>query len=170
MDHVERSIYSVHEWWLRIWGEKLAAEERGWVTVAIDHGIHWTKAYGYHWLTSMAHDDIVRQSKAWHDRVNGGSRGDDRAATSPASGYGVRAATMPRLHPLRKNFLPWVIIRAPLGTNDSAGVNPGARVTGGEVRCTWDLLQSTIQSEPFIRAPDKAFSGAFFTNFYVATL
>jgi hypothetical protein len=59
-EHAELSIYSVHERWLRIWGEKLAAEERGWVTMAIYRGIHWTKAYDYHWLTSTAQGDMVK--------------------------------------------------------------------------------------------------------------
>jgi hypothetical protein len=52
----------------------------------------------------MAQDDVVKQPKAWRDRVNGGSHRDDNAATSSASGYSVRAATVPQLHPLRKIF------------------------------------------------------------------
>jgi hypothetical protein len=104
MGHAERSIYSVHERWLRIWGEKLAAEERGWVTLAIYRGIHWTKAYGYHWLTSTAQDDVIKQPKMWCDRVNGSSRSNGRTATSPASGYGDKAVTVPQTHPRRRSF------------------------------------------------------------------
>jgi hypothetical protein len=35
------------------------------------------------WLASTAQSDVVKRPKAWHERTNGGSHGDDRAATSP---------------------------------------------------------------------------------------
>jgi hypothetical protein len=45
-------------------------------------------SYDGHWLLSTTRDDVVKQSKAWRNRVNGGSHGDGRTATSPTSGYG----------------------------------------------------------------------------------
>jgi hypothetical protein len=92
--------------------------------VAIYRGIHWTKAYGYHWLTSMAQGDVVKHPKVWCDRVNGDSHDDDHAATSPASRYDVRAATEPQLHPLRKIFYP-----ESLSVRHQARISVPARIT-----------------------------------------
>jgi hypothetical protein len=56
-------------------------------------------SYDGHWVITTTRDDVVRHPKAWRDRVNGGSHGKDHAATSPASGHGDRAATVPQTHP-----------------------------------------------------------------------
>jgi hypothetical protein len=73
--------------------------ERGEVTEANYRGGHWVMSYDGHWVITMTRDDMVRHPKAWRDQVNGGSHGEDHAATSPASGHGDRAATMPRTYP-----------------------------------------------------------------------
>jgi hypothetical protein len=55
-----------------------------------------------------------------------------------------------------KIFSPRNVIWAPVSTNHLAGVNPDAGVTGGKVRCTSDLVQSTVPSRSFISWPDRA--------------
>jgi hypothetical protein len=64
----------------------------------IYRGVHWTKAYGYYWLASMAQSDMVKRPKAWRDRMNGGSHGDDRAATSPGKWARRHGKTVPHVH------------------------------------------------------------------------
>jgi hypothetical protein len=63
-------------------------------------------SYDGHWLLSMTRDDVVKQSKVWRNRVNGGSHGDGRTATSPASGYGEQSGDRVRAHPSAKIFYP----------------------------------------------------------------
>jgi hypothetical protein len=63
-------------------------------------------SYDGHWLLSTTRDDVVKQPKVWRDRVNGGSHGDGRTATSPASGYGEQSGDRVRAHPSAKIFYP----------------------------------------------------------------
>jgi hypothetical protein len=65
--------------------------------VAFYHGIHWTKAYGYHRLTSTAQSGVV-------NRLRRGATEGTAAATATnvwprrrASGYGDRAVRCPKL-------------------------------------------------------------------------
>jgi hypothetical protein len=53
-----------------------------------------------------------------------------------------------------KIFSLSVVIRTPESTNRSAGVNPGAEVTSGEVYM--QIFFSTVPLKPFFRAPDRA--------------
>jgi hypothetical protein len=46
-----------------------------------------------------------------------------------------------------KIFSPRGVIRAPVSMNHLAGMNPGAGVADGKVRCTCDLVESTVPSE-----------------------
>jgi hypothetical protein len=89
--------------------------------------------YGYHWLTSMAQSDVVKPPKAWRDRGNGGSHGDDRAAMS--SGKWVRSRLL--VSSTVKIFSPRVVTRAPMGMNRIIGTNPGTGVTSGELHCIY---------------------------------
>jgi hypothetical protein len=107
-------------------------------------GIHWTKVYGYHWLTSMAQSDVVKPPKAWRDRGNGGSHGDDRAAMS--SGKWVRSRLL--VSSTVKIFSPRVVTRAPMGMNRIIGTNPGTGVTSGELHCIYWSLSGTVPSKP----------------------
>ena len=57
-----------------------------------------------------------------------------------ASGYDGQ----PLVSSIVKIFSPQGVIRAPVGTNRIAGANPGVRVAGGKVHCTYDLIQFTV--------------------------
>jgi hypothetical protein len=62
------------------------------------------KAYGYHWLTSTAQSDVVNRLR--HGATEGMAAATVTIARPRrrASGYGVRAATVPQHHPLAKIF------------------------------------------------------------------
>jgi hypothetical protein len=63
-------------------------------------------SYDGHWLLSMTNDDMVKQSKAWRNRVNNGSHVESRTATSPTSGYGEQSGDRVQDHPSAKIFYP----------------------------------------------------------------
>ena len=58
------------------------------------------------WLLSTTRDDVVKQPKAWHDRVNGGGHSNGHKATSSVSGYGAQSGDRVRAHPDAKIFYP----------------------------------------------------------------
>jgi hypothetical protein len=93
------SIYNDQRHWHPIRRRHAGGWREGEVTDASYRGGHWLMSYDGHWVLTTTHDDVVRHPKAWRDRVNGGSHGDDHASTSSASGYGVSAATVPQTHP-----------------------------------------------------------------------
>jgi hypothetical protein len=65
----------------------------------------------------------------------------------PGSGFGFRVFCPALVSSTVKIFSPRGVIRAPMGTNRIAGVNPGVGVDGGKVHCTCDLIQFTVPSE-----------------------
>jgi hypothetical protein len=104
-------------------------------------------SYGGHWLLSTTRDDVVKQPKAWRDRVNGDSHGDGHTATSPASGYGEQSGDRVRAHPSAKIIYPeslfahhWVRIAAP--TRIQAWGSLAARYTAPDLvqYCTIETI------------------------------
>jgi hypothetical protein len=85
----------------------------------------------------MASNDVVKGSRHGAIMANDIHLDDGRSATSPASGWGDRAATVSHTHPRWRSFhsdrnsthhRAWIV---------AAGANPGTEVTGGEVKWTW---------------------------------
>ena len=70
--------------------------------------------------------------KAWRNRGNGGSHGDECVATSPGKWVRRQGGHSAPTSSLSKDLSLRVVIQMPRGVNHSVGVNPGARVTGGE--------------------------------------
>jgi hypothetical protein len=126
------SIYRGFERWLRIW--KGGAGSRG-------EGMSHRGILPWHSLVKGVRLSLVnlhgskrhgKPPKAWRDRWNGGSHGDDRAATSLGKWVRRQGGHSALTSSLAKDFSLRVVIQKPRGVNHSAGVNPGAWVTGGE--------------------------------------
>jgi hypothetical protein len=77
---------------------------------------------------SHDHGEVVYGLWRGTTEVNGGNHGKGCVATSPASGYGDRPATVPRPHPRRDLFTR---SRYPRVTRCESE----HEVTGGEVQC-----------------------------------
>jgi hypothetical protein len=98
-------------------------------------GSHRLRSYGGHWRATMAGYEVVKGSRRDTITVNGVHPGDDRSATSPASGWATeRPQCSEFIH--SEIFSPGVVICVILGTNRSAGANPSAWDTGGELHYT----------------------------------
>jgi hypothetical protein len=112
-------------------------------------------SYSGHWLLSTTHDDVVKQLKAWRDRVNGGNHGDGRTATSPTSGYGKQSGDRVRAHPNAMIFYPKSLFarhraRIVAPTRIQAWGSPAARYTAPDLvqYCSIETIhQSVWQSE-----------------------
>jgi hypothetical protein len=68
----------------------------------------------------MAQSNVVKWPKAWRNRMNGGSHGDDRAATLPRKWARRQGETVPQVHllcdisyPESLSARPWARIIAP---------------------------------------------------------
>jgi hypothetical protein len=72
----------------------------------------------------MAGNNMVKGSQLGTIAANGVHLGNGRSATSPTSGYGNRAATVPRPHPRRRSFHISQSARSP-GTNCSTDEDRG---------------------------------------------
>ena len=109
-------------------------------------GSHRLRSYGGHWRATMAGYEVVKGSRRDTITVNGVHPGDDRSATSPASGW---ATERPQCSEFIHNeiFSLGVVMRALLGANHSTDTNPSARVTGGEIRCIYNLVQLLYHRE-----------------------
>jgi hypothetical protein len=81
--------------------------------------------YDYHWLVSTVQSDMVKRPKAWRDRMNGGSHGDDHGHVAGQVGTATGRNSAPSSSPMRY-FLSCVVICTPPGTNHSAREDRGA--------------------------------------------
>ena len=97
-------------------------------------------------LSKTAQCNVVNGLRRGATAVNGASSGDGRLATSPASGW---ATEQPQCSEFIHNeiFSLGVVMRALLGANHSTDTNPSARVTGGEIRCIYNLVQLLYHRE-----------------------
>jgi hypothetical protein len=114
---------SARDWWPQPWQpHRRSLDKLVWVTAV------WLKCRGMWHKTARCLTPARVDFKRW------GQSGHDGRTNNPLSSSRVEI------------FSPRNVIRAPLSKNHLVGVNPGVGVTGGQVHCTYDLVQSTIPS------------------------
>jgi hypothetical protein len=145
-DLVDHSIYRSQQWWRPIWRRCAGGRREGEFTYANYRGGHWLRSYGGHCSVIAARNDVVEGSWRGAITTTGVHLGDGRSATSPASGYDVWATTVPRPHP-RRDLLTWSGYPHVTRHEWERRRESGRGFTGGDVHCTWDLLQVTVPLE-----------------------
>jgi hypothetical protein len=139
-DLVDHSIYKSQRRWRPIWRRCAGGRKKEKVPGVNYRGSHRLRSYCGHWWAITAGNDVVKGSRRGAIMVNGVHLGDNRSATSSASGWATeRPQCSEFIH--GETFSPGVVIRALLGPNRSADANPSARVTGGEIHCICHLVQ-----------------------------
>jgi hypothetical protein len=100
----------------------------------------WTVSSSSNWLYSTTYYDMVSRHLSWHDQDKRAHHGDGRTATLP--GKWVRGADS--IQSPSDLFILAVISHQNRARISVDSLNHRAEITGGQVPCTRDLLQSTV--------------------------
>jgi hypothetical protein len=90
------------------------------------------RGYDGHWQPVAASSDVVKGSRSWHDHGDDVYLDDSQLATSLVRWTSGRAQLYPKFIPSARSLL-LSIIHLRWARIMVASVNPGARLTGGEV-------------------------------------
>jgi hypothetical protein len=119
------SIYRSFEQRFRIWKRNAGGRREGWVTGASYHGGHWLTSYsGYNWVLVACHN-MVNQLRHGTVATNGDFHGEDHLAMSRRKWVRWQGGHSAPTSSLTRDLLPYVVIRAPPGTNRNAGEDHG---------------------------------------------
>jgi hypothetical protein len=145
-DLVDHSIYRSQHQWRPIWRRRAGGRRKKKASDVSYRGSHWLRSYGGHWWAITAGNGVVKGSR--HGAITMTSIHLAMAARPRRRQVDTVTERLqcPIFISCQRSFTPRCYQSA-TGHESQRRRESGRRVTGGEVHCTWDLLQVTVPLE-----------------------